>query len=480
MLKIYDVTIARETILKRIPPDETAVTPAMLERLAVTFGEPINAEEAVKRILRDVRSRGDAALREWSAKLDGFPAGAPIRVPAEALTAALEALDAPTREALEVAVERIREFHRHQPLTSWFTNDLGGTLGQFIRPHKRVGLYTPGGTAPLPSTVLMSAIPAQVAGVKDIVVVTPPLRQMQNAEGRMQNSSASNLASPALHPQRGASVSIPHSAFSLVSPVILAACALCGITEVYAMGGAQAIAALAYGTESVPAVDKIFGPGNLFVTLAKRQVFGAVGIDGLAGPTETVVIADETAKPAWVAADLLAQAEHDVLASAILLTPSRKLAEAVQVEVGRQMETLPRAEILAQSLPGQSGIVVTKDLDEAAALNNAYAPEHLCLAVADPWALSEKISNAGGIFMGEHSFEVLGDYVAGPSHVMPTGGSARFASPLNVLDFVHIISLIALNPATTAQIAPLAARIARAEGLEGHARSADCRVKVDK
>jgi histidinol dehydrogenase len=442
MIKIYDVETAKKSILKRIPPDETAVTPAMLERLAATFGEQINAEEAVKRILRDIRSRGDAALREWSSKLDGFPADAPIRVPADALTAALKALDAPTREALEAAADRIREFYRRQPLTSWFTNDLGGTLGQFIRPHKRVGLYTPAGTAPLPSTVLMSAVPAQVAGVKDVVVVAPP--------------------------QRGT---------GQISPVILAACALCGVSEVYAMGGAQAIAALAYGTESVPAVDKIFGPGNLFVTLAKRQVFGAVGIDGLAGPTETVVIADDTAKPAWVAADLLAQAEHDVLASAILLTPSRKLAEAVQVEVSRQMETLPRAEILAQSLPGQSGIVITKDLDEAAALNNVYAPEHLCLSVTDPWALSEKITNAGGIFMGEHSFEVLGDYVAGPSHVMPTGGSARFASPLNVWDFVHIISLIALNPATTAQIAPLAARIARAEGLEGHARSADFRAQ---
>jgi histidinol dehydrogenase len=443
MIKIYDVETAQKSILKRIPPDETAVTPAMLARLEATFGEPINAEEAVKRILREIRIRGDAALREWSAKLDGFPADAPIRVPAEALTAALTALDPETRAALEVAADRIREFYRRQPLTSWFTNDLGGTLGQFIRPHARVGLYTPAGTAPLPSTVLMSAIPAQVAGVKEVVVVAPP--------------------------ERGT---------GQISPVILAACALVGVTEVYAMGGAQAIAALAYGTESVPAVDKIFGPGNLFVTLAKRQVFGLVGIDGLAGPTETVVIADETAKPAWVAADLLAQAEHDVLASAILLTPSRKLAKAVQVEVGRQMETLPRAEILAQSLPGQSGIVVTKDLDEAAALNNAYAPEHLCLAVADPWAMSEKITNAGGIFMGEHSFEVLGDYVAGPSHVMPTGGSARFASPLNVWDFVHIISLIALNPATTAQIAPLAAQIARAEGLEAHARSADYRSKV--
>ena len=288
----------------------------------------------------------------------------------------------------------------------------------------------------------MSAIPAQVAGVKDVVVVTPPVRGTRR-----------------------------------IASITLAACALTGVSEVYALGGAQAIAALAFGTESVPAVDKIFGPGNLFVTLAKRQVFGAVGIDGLAGPTETVVIADESAKPAWVASDLLAQAEHDVLASAILLTPSRELAEAVQVEVGRQMETLPRADILAQSLPGKSGIVVTRDLDEAVTLSNVYAPEHLCLAVREPWALSEKITNAGGIFIGEQSFEVLGDYIAGPSHVMPTGGSARFASPLNVWDFVHIISLIALDPATTTEIAPLAARIARAESLEAHARSAEFRAK---
>jgi histidinol dehydrogenase len=414
----------------------------VLNRIAETFGERISAEEAVRRILRDVRTRGDAALLDWSAKLDGFPTDAPLRVPYEQFASALESLSAPEREALELAAERIRGFYSRQPLTIWFTNDLGGTLGQIIRPHGRVGLYVPGGTAPLPSSVLMSAVPAQVAGVKDVVVVAPPMR------GTGQ-----------------------------IAPVTLAACALVGVTEVYALGGAQAIAALAYGTESVPAVDKIFGPGNLFVTLAKRQVFGAVGIDGLAGPTETAVIADASAKPTWVAADLLAQAEHDVIASAILLTPSQELAEAVQVEVGRQMETLPRADILAQSLPGQSGIVVTKDLDEAVALSNAYAPEHLCLAVENPWALSEKITNAGGIFMGEQSFEVLGDYVAGPSHVMPTGGSARFASPLNVWDFVHIISLIALDPATTAEIAPKAALIARAESLEAHARSADFRTK---
>ena len=442
MIKIYEVETAKKSILKRIPPDETDVPPFVLNRIAETFGERISAEEAVRRILRDVRTRGDAALLDWSAKIDGFPTDTPFRVPYEQFASALESLSAPEREALELAAERIRGFYSRQPLTSWFTNDLGGTLGQIIRPHGRVGLYVPGGTAPLPSSVLMSAVPAQVAGVKDVVVVAPPMR------GTGQ-----------------------------IAPVTLAACALVGVTEVYALGGAQAIAALAYGTESVPAVDKIFGPGNLFVTLAKRQVFGAVGIDGLAGPTETAVIADASAKPTWVAADLLAQAEHDVIASAILLTPSQELAEAVQVEVGRQMETLPRADILAQSLPGQSGIVVTKDLDEAVALSNAYAPEHLCLAVENPWALSEKITNAGGIFMGEQSFEVLGDYVAGPSHVMPTGGSARFASPLNVWDFVHIISLIALDPATTAEIAPKAALIARAESLEAHARSADFRVK---
>ena len=452
MIRIYSVEEAKKTILKRIPPDETRVTPAVLARIAATFGEPINAEEAVKRILKDIRARGDAALREWSAKLDGYPAEAPLRVPAEALQTALANLPADQRAALETSIQRVREFYSRQPLSSWFTNDLGGTLGQFLRPHRRVGLYVPGGTAPLPSSVIMSAIPAQVAGVRDIVVVTPPAR---------------------LDPTQAKT----GSAYNLVPQITLAACALCGVSEVYAMGGAQAIGALAYGTESVPAVDKIFGPGNLFVTLAKRQVFGLVGIDGLAGPTETVVIADENAKPAWVAADLLAQAEHDVLASAILLTPSPHLAEAVQIEVGRQVETLPRADILAQSLPGQSGIVITRDLDEAAELNNLYAPEHLCLSVADPWALSEKIYNAGGIFMGEHSFEVLGDYIAGPSHVMPTGGSARFASPLNVWDFVHIISLVALNQATTAQIAPQAAIIARAEGLEAHARSADFRTK---
>jgi len=289
----------------------------------------------------------------------------------------------------------------------------------------------------------MSAIPAQVAGVPEIVLVTPP----QRTTGK-------------------------------VNPMILATAALLGIREVYALGGAQAVAALAYGTLSVPKVDKIFGPGNLFVTLAKRQVYGIVGIDGLAGPTETLVIADESARPEWIAADLLAQTEHDVMAAAILITPSQTLITQVQQAVAQQMEQLNRSEIIAASLANRSGAILTKDLDEAIQLANDYAPEHLCLSVNDPWRWLEKVRAAGGIFMGEHSFEVLGDYVAGPSHVMPTGGSARFASPLNVMDFVHLVSLIGLDPATTRKIAPVAATIANAEGLDAHANAARLRAEA--
>jgi histidinol dehydrogenase len=441
MLNIIDSQTARHGLLKRTPPDELPVPPALLDGIQKLFGERLSPAEAVGRILRTVRAEGDAALKRWTALLDGA-APSSLRVPAAEIQAALEGLPGDEKEALQQAANRIRLFHQRQPLTSWLTHEMGGALGQLIRPIRRVGLYVPGGTAPLPSSVLMSAVPAKVAGVPELVVASPPDRRT----GR-------------------------------IAPIILAACAVAGVDEVYTLGGAQAIAALAFGTQSVPAVDKIFGPGNLFVTLAKQQVYGVVGIDGLAGPTETVVIADESARPAWVAADLLAQAEHDVLASAILLTPSRALAEAVQVEVARQVESLSRAEVIAASLANRGGAVITRDLDEAVQLANDYAAEHLCLAVADPWALAEKVNAAGGIFLGEHSFEVLGDYVAGPSHVMPTGGSARFASPLNVWDFVHIVSLIALNPQTAVKIAPTAARLARAEGLDAHARAAEMRLE---
>jgi histidinol dehydrogenase len=440
VLNIFSIEQARQTILKRQPPDETAISPSVQDRITQVFGEPLTPEQAVNRILRDVRLGGDQALTEWSRRLDRLSTSN-FRVPEAELAQALEAIPAAQRNALGESANRIRRFYQAQPLSSWIMQDGDGTLGQLIRPIHRVGLYVPGGAAPLASSVLMSAVPAQVAGVKEIVVVVPPQRDTLR-----------------------------------IAPITLAACALLGIAEVYCLGGAQAVAALAYGTGTIRAVDKIFGPGNLFVTLAKRQVFGMVGIDGLAGPTETVVIGDDSAAPGWVAADLLAQAEHDVLASAILLTPSQNLAAAVQAEVARRVEDLPRAAILAESLSNRSGIVLTSDLGEAVELANAYAPEHLCLSVRDPWSWSDKIDAAGGIFMGESSCEVLGDYIAGPSHVMPTNGTARFASPLNVWDFVHIISLVALAPAASARLSEQAAILARAELLEAHARAADERI----
>jgi histidinol dehydrogenase len=337
-------------------------------------------------------------------------------------------------DALHLAASRIDAFHRKQPSLSWIVNSVDGTLGQVVRPIESVGVYAPGGSAPLPSSVLMTAIPARVAGVEELVLVTPP----QRTNG------------------------LPH-------PALLAAATIAGVDRVFVAGGAQAIAALAFGTQSVPRVDKICGPGNLFTTLAKRQVYGMVGIDGLPGPTETMVIADADANPEWAAADLLAQAEHDVLASAILLTPSRDLAERVQVAVLAQLEELGRSEVIEGSLARGSGIVVTRDLHEALAIANRYAPEHLCLLVEQPWEWLGSVRNAGGVFLGERSFEVLGDYVAGPSHVMPTGGTARFASPISVIDFVKITSIIGLNQAALAAIGPAAARLAETEGLTAHA-----------
>jgi histidinol dehydrogenase len=448
MLKQYDPPTARQSILKRTPPDEFPVSQRVLDGIAELFGERLTPEGAVSRILNDVRMKGDSALRKWTLTLDGLDLN-PATVSKALIRSALDSISPTQREALELAAVRVEAFHRRQLLTSWFTNNLGGTLGQIIRPIQRVGLYVPGGTAPLPSSVLMSAIPARVAGVPEIVIVTPPNRSLADANPP-------------------------------VDPIILAACAIANVDEVYLLGGAQAIGALAYGTETIRPVDKIFGPGNLFVTLAKRQVYGVVGIDGLAGPTETVVIADESANPAWVAADLLAQAEHDVLASAILLTPSKTLIDKVQVEMAKQLEHRGRAKIIAASLKNRGGAVLTRDLDQAMQLANEYAPEHLGLSVRDPWRWVEKITNAGGVFMGEHSFEVLGDYLAGPSHVMPTGSSARFASPLNVWDFVKIVSLVALDESTAQAIGPSAAAIAEAEGLDAHANAALLRLGEPK
>ncbi len=442
MLNIYTVPDAQQTILKRDNAfffADVAMTKSQKEAATKIYGRPLTPDEGVRHILQQIKQNGDEAIRYWTAKLDQVTDWQMALGPAD-FTAALERIPAELREALEIAAGRIQDFHQRQPLPNWTTNEMGGTIGQRVTPIDRVGVYVPGGTAPLPSTLLMCAIPARVAGVQNIIAVTPPSKD------------------------------------GTVADVILAAAAIAKIDQLMVVGGAQAIGALAFGTETIQRVDKIVGPGSLWVTLAKRQVYGIVGIDGLYGPTETAVVADETADPAWVASDLLAQAEHDVLASAILFTPSTEFAEKVQVEVARQTEELSRGEIIARSLAGQGGIVITADMAEACQLASDYAAEHTCIATTTPEKYIDMIPHAGGLFVGEHSFEVLGDYVAGPSHTMPTNATARFASPLNVADFVKISSIVHIDPVTAAQLAPVAATIARAEGLDGHAAAAMKRV----
>jgi histidinol dehydrogenase len=430
---ILDVDSAKAGVLRREMWDEIEVSTSLAESIENIFGERIGPDEAVRRILRDVRARGDAALREWAQRIDDVSIEH-IKTPAEEIRRAYDQVDPIVVEAMKLAANRIQDFHRRQPSLSWIHNSGDGTLGQLVRPIQNVGVYAPGGTAPLPSSLLMTAIPAKVAGVDEVVAITPPQRNT----GR------------------------PH-------PTMLIAADISGVDTVYVSGGAQAIGALAFGTETVKRVDKICGPGNLFTTLAKRQVFGLVGIDGLPGPTETVVIADASADPELAAADLLAQAEHDVLASAILLTPFPDLAERVQAAVWLQMENLSRSEIIAGSMAHSSGIVVTESLSQCFALANEYAPEHLCLLVEDPWQYLGLVENAGGVFLGERSFEVLGDYVAGPSHVMPTGGTARFASPINVSDFVKLVSVVGLSEQALQAIGQSARILAETEGLGAHA-----------
>jgi histidinol dehydrogenase len=435
MMKIYSVEEAQETILERKTLNRNAYSPVTIEATEKLFGSGVRPPQAVETILESVDQEGDQAVRKWSRILDDYD-GEEISIPEARLEQAWVAMPPRLKQAMQTAVDRIQTFHEKQTVQSWISDDMGGQLGQRITPIERVGVYVPGGTAPLPSSLLMSVIPAQVAGVQQIFVATPP------------------------EPD----------------PSILAAAYICKVDAVYQMGGAQSIAALAFGTETVQKVDKIVGAGNLFVTLAKQQLFGIVGIEGLAGPTETMVIADRTAKPEWVAADLLAQAEHDVLASAILLTPDLDFANAVRKEVLVQLNNLSRKEIITASLEHAGGIVVTDSLNQAAELANDYAAEHLCLSVENPKGLMENINNAGGFFLGDHSFEVLGDYVAGPSHIMPTGGTARFASPLNVLDFVKISSMIGLDTATAKALSGIAADLADLEGLTAHASAARSRV----
>ncbi len=444
------------------------VAPELLGRIEKTMGERLSPEQAVARIIADIRARGDAALLDWTRKLDRVDLPT-VAVNQDEIDAAYAETPAVVRESIELAAARVRAFHEKQKPKSWlsgkgeafarvrsslkedlrFVEDVNASddltnasplLGQRITPLARVGIYVPGGVAPLPSSLIMSAVPASVAGVREIVIATPPSR-----EGH-------------------------------IAPAILAAAKIVGVSRVYAMGGAQSIAALAFGTATVARVDKIIGAGGIFTTIAKRQVFGVVGIDGLYGPTETLLIADDSANPGWCAADMLAQAEHDELATSLLITNSQLLAKQVIIEIEKQVASLARRDIIAKSLAGQGAIIVVENLDEAMELGNAFAPEHMCLLVREPWNWVGKVENAGGVFVGEWTNEALGDYVIGPSHVMPTANTARFSSPLNVNDFVKITSIFSVSASEANELGERAATLAEAEGLTGHAAAIRRRV----
>ena len=399
-------------------------------------------EPVVRQIVDEVRNRGDAALRDYTLKFDGVEL-ASLEVSEEQITSAYQEVDSELLSALKLAAERIRSFHITQKGNIWHEVASQGS-GQLIRPLERIGVYVPGGTACYPSTVLMTAIPAKVAGVKEVILVTPP---------RLNGA---------------------------VPPPTLVAADMAEVDRIFCVGGAQAIAALAFGTESIPRVDKICGPGNIFVVLAKKLVYGVVDIDGLQGPSEVLIIADETANPEYCAADLLAQAEHDPLASAILITTSRRLADEVSREVEQQLQGLERQTITAESLENRGMIVVVTTVDEAIELANLYAPEHLCLVVDKATSYIDQVSNAGCIFIGENSTAVFGDYVAGPSHVLPTGGTARFSSPLNITDFIKFINLVTIDEASLKELGPTASTLARAEGFNAHALAVEKRLEAER
>lgn len=398
---------------------------------------------AVAEILAEVRRRGDAALAEFTRRFDRFDATPEsFRVSAAEIDAAVAACEAETLEALETAKARLEAYHARQlPENLDYTDETGVRLGHRWTAVAAAGLYVPGGTAAYPSSVLMNAVPARVAGVKRIAMTVPA------PDGQL-------------------------------NPLVLAAARICGIGEIYRLGGAQAVAALAYGTESIPPVDKITGPGNAYVAAAKRQVFGQVGIDMIAGPSEILVVADAANDPAWIAADLLSQAEHDPTAQSILLTDDGDFAEAVEAAVESHLQILPRSEIARASWRDHGAMVLLESLEQAGPLIDRIAPEHLELAVEDPDALLPTFSNAGAIFLGRHTPEVIGDYLAGPNHVLPTGRSARFSSGLSVLDFLKRSSLIACGADSLARLGPPAIALARAEGLDAHALSVALRTNA--
>lgn len=405
--------------------------------------DDVEVQAPVQAILSAVREHGDEALLDCTRRFDGWtPASAgALEIPRAQLDAAVATITPAQRDALQAAAERVRAYHRHQRQESWqYSEADGSVLGQRVTPLDRVGVYVPGGKAAYPSSVLMNVIPAKVAGVADIIMVSP-------TPGGIEN------------------------------PLVLAAAGIAGADRVFRIGGAQAVAALAYGTATVPAVDKIVGPGNRYVAAAKRQVFGTVGIDMIAGPSEVVIVADGSAPAEWLAYDLFAQAEHDEQARSILLCPDAAYLDRVAERMAALLPGLERQAIVEAALRQHGALILTRDLTEAAALASALAPEHLELAVTDPQALLPHIRHAGAIFLGAHSPEAIGDYCAGPNHVLPTARTARFSSPLGVYDFQKRSSLIGLTAAGAAALAPLAAELARGEGLTAHARSAECRLE---
>lgn len=410
--------------------------------LALEAGQDASIERTVLEILADIRQRGDVALLEFTRKFDRLEVhdAHHLELPRAELDAALAGLSQEQRAALETAAQRIRAFHERQRVEGWTYTEADGTLlGQRVTPLDRVGLYVPGGKAAYPSSVLMNAIPAKVAGVGELIMVVP-------TPGGERN------------------------------PLVLAAAAIAGVDRVFTIGGAQAVGALAYGTATVPQVDKIVGPGNAYVANAKRHVFGTVGIDMIAGPSEILIIADGTTPPDWVAMDLFSQAEHDELAQSILISPDAGYLDAVTESIARLLPQMPRADVIRKSLADRGGLILVKDLAEACTISNRIAPEHLELSVKDPQALVPLIRHAGAIFMGAYSSESLGDYCAGPNHVLPTSGSARFSSPLGVYDFQKRSSLIHVSQAGAQTLGRLASSLAEGEGLTAHARSADFRL----
>ncbi|WP_024930459.1 histidinol dehydrogenase [Methylophilus sp. OH31] len=429
--------------IKRLNTQDAGFDAELKALLAFETAQDDNIDQVVANILKDVKTRGDAAVLEYTNRFDKTNATslAALEIPQAELHAALNGLPAVQREALQAAADRVRSYHEKQVMQSWQYTEADGTLlGQQVTALDRVGLYVPGGKAAYPSSVLMNAIPAKVAGVQELVMVVPTPNGEKN-------------------------------------PLVLAAAAVCGVDRVFCIGGAQAVGALAYGTETVPQVDKIVGPGNAYVAAAKRRVFGVVGIDMVAGPSEILVISDGQSNPDWTAMDLFSQAEHDELAQAILLSPSAEFLDQVQASIERQVGDMPRQDIIRTSLQNRGALIQVKDLAEAAEICNFIAPEHLELSMDDALAFSKHIKHAGAIFMGRDTCEALGDYCAGPNHVLPTSRTARFSSPLGVYDFQKRSSLIMVSSAGAQTLGKIAATLAYGEGLQAHARSAEYRLK---